>query len=266
MNNLQLLKAKNFLNRKSSILLTCLSAAGVISTAILAVRATPRALTLIERAECAKYKEDGHVDLSVSERIKVAWKCYIPAAASGAATIACIAGSAFLDRKKQAALIGVYATLNESYKNYRKTANEVFGEDADSKIRAEMAEPQYIYDPASGCILYDPEAVKDSEKPILFYDPYSDRFFRSTMAAVINTEYHVNRNIQMMGSFSLNDYYAFLGIEPVEDGHKKGWTIDELFDNDMIWLDFDHCSKTSLDGKPYYIIHTPFCDIVDLDS
>lgn len=35
--------------------------------------------------------------------------------------------------------MSAYVMLNESYKQYRKSAKTVYGEDADDKIHAEMA-------------------------------------------------------------------------------------------------------------------------------
>ncbi|MCG5029675.1 DUF6353 family protein, partial [[Ruminococcus] torques] len=57
----------------------------------------------------------------------------------GVSTIACIFGANALNQKKQASLMSAYVMLNESYKQYRKSAKTVYGEDADDKIHAEMA-------------------------------------------------------------------------------------------------------------------------------
>ena len=46
-------------------------------------------------------------------------------------------------------------------------ANTVYGEDADSKIIAEVAKKKYIS--ADGCYIYDPDS--DSEE-LLFYDSF----------------------------------------------------------------------------------------------
>ena len=62
----------------------------------------------------------------------------------GVSTIACIFGANALNQKKQASLMSAYAMLNESYKQYRKAAKTVYGEDADDKIHAEMAKDAMV--------------------------------------------------------------------------------------------------------------------------
>lgn len=51
-----------------------------------------------------------------------AWKCYIPTAAFGLSTIACIMGANALNSRKQAALTSAYALINQSYKEYKDTS------------------------------------------------------------------------------------------------------------------------------------------------
>lgn len=54
-----------------------------------------------------------------TEAIAAAWKCYIPAVAIGASTIACIMGANALNRRQQAALTSAYALVQSSYKEYK---------------------------------------------------------------------------------------------------------------------------------------------------
>lgn len=91
MNNL-LSKSKLFLKKNTSTILTCVGAAGVIATTVMAVQATPKALTLIKEEETIKGG-----DLTKLEKVKVAGPTYIPAAVTGVATIACIFGANVLN-------------------------------------------------------------------------------------------------------------------------------------------------------------------------
>ena len=82
MNNL--VKASQlFLKRNASTILTCIGGAGVIATSVMAVKATPKALSLLDEA-----KEEKGEDLTVLETVKVAWKPYIPSVLFGVSTIA----------------------------------------------------------------------------------------------------------------------------------------------------------------------------------
>lgn len=102
MNNL-LRKSKMFCKRNSSTFLTVVGAVGVIATSVMAVKATPKALLLINEEKNTKGG-----DLTKLEVIKATWPVYIPAAVTGVATITCIFGSNIIDKKRQAALTSAY--------------------------------------------------------------------------------------------------------------------------------------------------------------
>ena len=79
---------KEFLRCNSSTILTCIGAVGVVATAVMAVKATPRALECIEEA-----REEKGEELTKFEVVNVAGPAYIPAVITGAATVACIFGA-----------------------------------------------------------------------------------------------------------------------------------------------------------------------------
>ena len=165
---------------------TVASAGGVVATTVLAVRATPKALDTIKQDSRIAHNGDPY-SYTNYEAFKSAWKCYIPTAAVGLSTIGLIVGSNMLNKKQQANMTSLYALLDQSFRRYRKAADEVFGEGADYKIKAQVAKDVYLNHPgmfAGGCI-YDPELDDNSEK-VLFYDGFSGRYFESTFAAVTN--------------------------------------------------------------------------------
>lgn len=219
----------------SPTILTVVASVGVAATTITAVRATPKAIKMLKEAESEKGE-----NLTKLEIIRAAGPTYIPSVLLGVSTIACIVGANALNQKKQASLMSAYAMLNESYKQYRKAAKTVYGEDADDKIHAEMA-----MDMDSG-----------SER-LLFYDLASKKYFRTTMAAVLNAQYHVNRNLSVRGVCPLNEYLSFLGLDEVDGGDVIGWDICYMIEEmDCYWLDFDNYKTTLEDGLECIIIDT----------
>ena len=116
-------KTKWFLKRNGSTILTIGGAAGVIATAVVAVKETPKALYLLEQAK----KEKGE-DLTKFEKVKVAGPVYIPSIILGASTIACIFGANVLNKRQQAVMTSAYALLDSSYKEYKKKVKEVLKE------------------------------------------------------------------------------------------------------------------------------------------
>lgn len=234
-----LLKTKSFVNKNASTILTCIGGAGVVATSVLAVKATPKAMALLENAKNEKGEE-----LTKSEAVLVAGPAYIPAIITGAATIACIFGANALNKRQQAAITSAYALLDNSYKEYKKKAEELYGEDASQKIRAEIAKDKY-----------EELEHHDIDKK-LFYDEFSGRYFESTMEKVIAAQYMINRTISLNGGAYLNEWYEELGIEGTDYGAYLGWSSGLLMDAQWAdWLEFGH-EKTLIDDDLECIIIT----------
>lgn len=239
------------LYRSSPTILTVVASVGVIVTTITAVRATPKAIKLLKEAELEKGEK-----LTKVEIIRVAGPSYIPSALLGISTIVCIFGANALNQKKQASLMSAYVMLNESYKQYRKSAKIVYGEDADDKIHVEMAKDAMVATYDWGYQVYNMDMDSESER-LLFYDLSSKKYFRTTMAAVLNAQYHVNRNLAIRGDCSLNEYLSFLGVEGIDGGDDLGWDISYMVEEmDCYWLDFDNYKSTLEDGLECIIIDT----------
>lgn len=240
------------LRRSSPPILTALGIVGVVCTAVTAVRATPKALQLIK----AKKDELETDKLTPMELVQTTWRCYIPSALLGVGTVACIIGIGVMDKRNQAALTSAYAMLNESYKQYRQAAKKVYGNNADNKIHATMAKDALVASSDWGYQVYNMNMDPESEQ-LLFYDLSSKKYFTTTMAAVLNAQYHVNRNLTLKGDCSLNEYLSFLGVDEVAKGDQMGWDITYMVEEmDCYWLDFDNHKTTLEDGLECIIIDT----------
>lgn len=219
------------LKHASPTILTCIAAVGVIGTAVLAAQGATKAKELLQAAADEKGEE-----LSKLEIAKTAVPVYIPAALAAVSTISCIVGANVLNRRQQAAMTSAYAILNQTYQRYRKAANAVYGEDADSKIQAEMAKEVYI---SGNGLIYDPDMDRESDK-ILFFDSNSQRYFQATIPAVLSAMYHLNRNLTLRGEATLNEFFDFIGIDRIPDGDNLGWSCEELIELGLMWLDFEN--------------------------
>ena len=232
--------------KSSPTLLAIAGSVGVALTVWQAIKATPKANQLI----MAKKVEKGR-KLTALETIGATKTTYVSTAVLGIATIGCIFGSNCLSQRNQAALASAYALLDQSYKKYKTAAKEVFGDDAEKKINAQIASDTRVQ--AGGYMVYNSSLDEGAEKT-LFYDTFSDRYFNATVASVINAEYHVNRMLALTGSVPLNDYYAYLGIDPIENGWGNGWDIFQWEDDGVLWLDFDNDQVTMDDGMECCVI------------
>ena len=98
--------------------------AGMITTTVLAVRSTPKALKLIEE----KKKEEGVDKLTPAETVKTAWKCYIPAMVLGATSVGCLVGASRVSLRRNAALATAYKLSETALTEYREQVVETIGE------------------------------------------------------------------------------------------------------------------------------------------
>lgn len=238
MNNL-LTSSKRFLQRNAPTILTVVGGAGVVATSVLAVKATPKVLTILKEAEEEKGEE-----LTVMEKVVVAGPSYIPAIVTGAATIACIVGANVLNKRQQAGLMSAYALLDSSYKEYRKKVEELYGEEADDHVREEISKDKYK----------EKDIPKEGGKT-LFFDEFSGRFFRSTIEKVLIAENLVNRDLVMQYYSTLNDFYGYLGIPHVDGGYDIGWSTtmnEQAYWQE--WVDFSNVKTVTDDGVEYYIV------------
>lgn len=236
-----------FLKRNSATILTCVGAAGVIATTVTAVKATPKALVLLEKA-----KEEKGEDLTKFETVKIAGPAYIPTVVLGATTLACIFGANILNQRGQASLMSAYALVDRSYKDYRKKVDELYGEEAGQQVRAGIAKDKYEENPVE---------VSDDDKR-LYYDFYSGRYFEATPASVKTAEYEFNRKLMLDECVYLNEWYYLLDLEPLEHGLDFGWNTCSNYDMYwQTWVDFHHekvemedgmeCTIVSFNQEPY---------------
>ena len=233
-----------FLKRNSSTILTCVGAIGVVVTAVMAVKATPKAMTLLESA-----KEEKGENLTKWETVKTAGPVYIPSIVTGAATVACIFSADVLNKRQQAALMSAYALLDQSYRNYKTKVDELYGEEAGEKIRESIAKDEYEEADIS------PDVSEGKE---LFYDFYSNRYFESTLADVIWAEYETNKALITYGCVGLNAFYDLLGLEELPEYEEIGWSSGLMEATYWeYWIDFDHEKTTIDDDLECTIIHMP---------
>lgn len=197
---------KLFWKKNSSTILTCIGAVGVVATTVLAVKATPKAIKLLEEAKQEKGEE-----LTTAEVIKTAAPAYIPAAATGVGTIACMFGANTLNKRQQASLMSAYALLNTSYKEYKKHANKVFGEDANRQIEEAVAISNSVK-----------QKVENSKN--LFFDSFSMQFYNSTIEDVRNAEREINDSLETRGWASLVEYYNLIGMPCTPADDEMGWS------------------------------------------
>jgi hypothetical protein len=214
-------------------------AVGLIATTVTAVKATPKAVMLLEEAK----KEKGE-DLTKLEIVQTAGPVYIPSVVLGVSTLACMFGANILNKRGQASLMSGYALVDRAYKDYKNKVDELYGEEAGGLVRAGIAKDKYEEAP-----------IEVHEGNRLYYDFYSGRYFEATPAFVKNAEYELNRKLVMDDCAYMNEWYYLLDMEPLEHGNSFGWSTcanSEMYW--QTWVDFHHEKVVMDDGLECIII------------
>lgn len=191
------------LRRHAPTILTVISIIGVGATIAVTIHDTPLALKRINDAE----KEKGE-ELTKFEVIRVSAPAYIPTAITASATITCILGANILNQKSQAALVSAYGLLSDQFNRYRNAITDTYGEDADDKIK------EYIAVSKEDTI----ENTYEDDGKMLFFDYNSCRYFRCEFDDLIEAENCINRKYRKGKMISINEFYAYVGLDPIEGG------------------------------------------------
>lgn len=222
MNKLKL--ARLLKNAQSSVIkhspeiLTGLGIAGMITSTVLAVKATPKALKLIEEE-----KEREEVDeLTALETVKVAWKPYIPAIATTIVSTACLIGASSVSARRYTALTAAYKLSESALAEYHEKVVESIGETKERVIRDKVNQEQIDKNPINNSEIY---ITKEGDTT--FLDPLSKRYFKCDIDLIRKTENKLNKEMlhDPFGYVSLNDFYDEIGLDRTDLGDKIGWNI-----------------------------------------
>lgn len=239
MNLSQLTKnARKTLKRHSPEILTGIGVAGMLGTVVMAVRATPKAIMLIDEAECEK-----HEPLTKAEKVKVAWKPYIPAAITGVTSIACIVGASSVNVRRNAALATAYTLSETALKEYKDKVVETIGEKKEKTVRDAIAKDKIEKNPVS-----KNEVIVTEKGTTLCYDAFSGRYFKSDIDKIKRAENEFNRRLLNEDYLSLNEFYYDLGLTGTYIGDRLAWRADR----GLVEIEFS--SQLAEDGTPCLVL------------
>ena len=217
--------ARGFVTRNSPTILTVGAVAGVITTVILTVRAVPKAEAAIHEATPLDFQNDEFHPLTRVEKVKVAWKFYIPTAVMATATIACIIGGNTISTRRTAAIASAYTLADTAIKEYQSKVVETLGEGKETKIRDAIAQDRLDANPVGQNAVYIASGGE-----MLCYDTISGRYFKSDIETLRRAENELNHRLINSSFISLNEMYREIGLEPVKLGDDMGWIPDNMID------------------------------------
>lgn len=230
-------------SRHGPEILTGLGIAGMITTTILAVRATPKALDLIEEK-----KEELDIQprekLPVSETVKATWKCYIPAAITGVSSVACLIGASSVNVRRNAALTAAYNLSATALSEYKEKVIETVGEKKEQAIRDKIAEERINKDPVKQSTI-----IVSGNGSTRCFDTITKQRFTSDIETIRRIVNDLNqRMINGEDYISLNEFYYELGLDSVSIGDELGWNVATGK------IDLDFSAQLDTDGVPCIVI------------
>lgn len=230
---------KDTISKHSPEILVSMGIAGMVTTTVLAVKSTPKALKLIDEKK-EELKTD---ELSSVDTIKATWKCYIPAAISFATSAACIIGANSVNTKRNAALATAYKLSETALAEYKDKVIETIGEKKEKTIREKIDKDHIDKNPVS-----KNNVIITEKGNTLCYDHHSGRYFRSDIDTIKKAAIEINRTMIYDMYASLNDFYDELGLAHTKAGDRLGWNLDD----GKVEIEFS--SQIADDGTPCIVI------------
>lgn len=243
--------------QKSPAILTGIGIGSFVGCAILAVKATPKAIQLMDLKAQEKYGEFLRTDgktayetyeewldiedltvvpprvyfevLSPVEVVKSTWKVYIPAVGLGVVGIVCLIGAARVSSARNAAFAGAASIAEKALYEYQQKVIDILGEDQANEIRDELAKDRVVKIDAAD-ISGNNETVCSRPGGSWIYDPITDRKWKSDLEAVRAAMNDFNHDLIGGVYGTLNDWYYCLGVKGVSIGDDLGWCSDKLLD------------------------------------
>lgn len=253
------------LKKHSPEIMVIAGVVGVVTSAVMACKATTKASEIIDdtKDQMDKIKKvaampdvEDYTEEDMKKDIAIVYtqtaikfvKLYGPSVLLGAASIASILAGHNITRKRNAALAAAYATIDNSFKDYRSHVIERFGEQLDKELRYNIKAKEF-----SEIVTDDKGKEKTTKKTVEVADPntYSDyaRFFDDgctgwqkdaelNLVFLKHQQNYANDLLKRKGHLFLNEVYDMLGIPRTKAGQIVGWIYDEDHPNGDNFVDF----------------------------
>lgn len=235
------------MKKHSPEILTGIGIAGMITTTIMAVKATPKALVLIQEKKEALDTNT----LQPKEIIKVAWPCYIPSVVVGTVSVCCLIGASSTNLRRNAALATAYTLSESTLKEYQEKVVETIGEKKEQSIRDSVAKEKMTRNPVREVILTEKGGNTNC------YDVLSGRYFKSDRDKIVRAVNDLNRQMRDEMYVTLNDFYYELGLDGTKMGDMLGWNIDKGY------IELDFSSHLDANGTPCLVIDYQVAPVYD---
>lgn len=233
--------AQTILSKHSPEILTGLGIAGMVTTTILAVKATPKAVGKIKDYEDSILCD--HEKIKPIDAVKLIWKYYIPAAVTGTVSIACLIGASSVNVRRNAALATAYKLSETALTEYKEKVVETIGEKKEKTIKDAIAKDHVEKNPVK-----QNDIIITGKGDTLCCDKLFGRYFKSDIDKLKKIENELNRRMRNEDYISLNEFYYEVGLDGVDAGDLIGWNINRGY------IDLEFSSQLATDGTPCLVV------------
>lgn len=230
---------------------------GGVTSAVMACKATTKAGDIIEDTKSqldiihkgmedgnirgVEYtKEDGTKDLTIvyTQTAVKFIKLYGPAVALGTVSIVSILAGHNITRKRNLALTAAYATIDNSFKQYRNRVIERFGEELDRELKydvktKEVEETVVNEDGTESTVkttvnVIDPNTISDYSRIFDECNPSWSKSPEHNLVFLKQQQNYANDLLKSRGHLFLNEVYDMLGFPRTQAGQIVGWVYDDV--------------------------------------
>ena len=213
------------LRRRVPSILVAVGIGGMVVSAIMACVATTRIGEVTE--EIAAVHTGAATEQNAKERPTAVYrraticfaKLYGPSISLGVLSALCILASHHLLTRRGVALAAAYATVDKSFRDYRRRVVERYGEDVDRSLRYGLPSED-----TEGPIACDGFMCRFDASSVYWEDDDAEnlRFIRERQRVA-------NNMLRSKGYLFLNDVYQMLGVKKTAAGQSVGWLYDGAF-------------------------------------
>ena len=176
------------------------------------------------------------------EKIKVAGPVYLPALGMFLLSSGSIVGGCVIGDRKAAAAMALYSVTDAALHKTEAKLVEVLGDEKAQEVHNAVANDILKSNPVAA-----KEVSLTGKGNVLFYEPLSGRYFRSSLDAVKNANVDFKEFVIRHIWGSANDWYTFLGLERANLANFVGWNVEH---NMNAYFDEGH----TVDGELCWVI------------
>lgn len=207
-------KMQYSLKKHSPDIFMCIGISGMIGTAIMTAKATPKAIMIMEELE-----QNGNPDKK--EVFKNVAPVYVPSAILFVVSVTFILLANKIRIDRGAALATAYTLTRDNFSDYRKKVAEKVGDKKAEEIDDEIAKDKLERNPVDNNYI-----INASKGTHLCYDAVTGRYFYSDIEEIRKAVNDLNQTMLNENYVSLNDFHESIGLPPTELGDLLGWHVN----------------------------------------